>query len=302
LALIPLENFSTVWLPQGQWPDLLTFLCDRFPGIGRDRWVQRLRAGAVWDAHGHALALESPYRAGQHLHYLRAPENEPSVPFEAKVLFEDEMIVVADKPHFLPVTPGGDYLAQTLQSRLRKQLACPQLQVVHRLDRETAGLVLLVKDPAHRGPYQTLFEHRQVFKQYLAIAPLPPPDLVMPHRHASRLVASGQFFLQKEEVGVPNSETELFVSRELPNRRALFTLIPYTGKKHQLRVHMASIGCPIEGDRFYPVAKEPAPLNFTAPLQLLAQRLQFKDPFTQTHRSFQTQRQLDGVNSPSDPK
>lgn len=257
-------------------------------------------AGAVQDVHGRELGPESPFVAGQHLRYQRAPIEEPTVPFEAHVLFEDECIVVADKPHFLPVTPGGNYFTQTLQARLRRQLASPDLQVVHRLDRETAGLVLLVKHLAHRGAYQTLFEHRQVDKRYLAIARRPPANLALPHHHESRLVASGQFFLQKEEAGQPNSETDILLNRELPGGRALFTLIPRTGRKHQLRVHMASIGCPIEGDRFYPVAKDPAPLDFSAPLQLLAQTLEFKDPLTQVPRSFQTQRVLVGVNSPPD--
>ena len=257
-------------------------------------------AGTVQDLQGQQLGPDSPYLAGQHLRYQRAPVEEPEIPFEAHILFEDETIVVADKPHFLPVTPGGNYFTQTLQARLRRQLECPDLQVVHRLDRETAGLVLLVKHLAHRGNYQTLFEHRQVFKSYLAVANLPPPSLVLPHHHESRLVASGQFFLQKEAAGPPNSETEIFLNGELPKGRALYTLIPRTGRKHQLRVHMASIGCGIEGDRFYPVAKDQEPLDFTAPLQLLAQTLEFKDPLTHLPRSFQTQRSLDGVNSPPD--
>lgn len=277
---------------------MLAFLTDHFPRISPDEWLLRLRQGAVQDSAGCQLAPDAPYRALQHLHYRRAPVNEPEVPFEALVLYEDERIVVADKPHFLPVTPGGAYLSNTLQNRLRRQLGCPQLQAAHRLDRETAGLVLLVKSPEHRKLYQALFAQQQVFKRYLAIAPLAAESFVFPLRHESRLEASGQFFLQQEIVGTPNSLTEIALRQSLPGARGLYELIPHTGKKHQLRVHMAAIGCPIEGDRFYPVAQAQNLTDYSNPLQLLAQELRFMDPISGASKAFYTQRVLDGIKLP----
>lgn len=243
-----------------------------------------------------AVSPDGHYAIDGTLFYVRQPEAEPPVPFEPHVVFENETIVVADKPHFLPVAPVGPFVHNTLQSRLRQRLGLPFLQVAHRLDRETAGLVLMVKHPQHRGAYQNLFAEQQVTKHYLATSENAGLDLQFPIRRESRIQDSGQFFLQTEVAGPPNATTRIERIGPLSNGHTLYQLTPTTGRKHQLRVHMNALGCPLVGDRFYPCALPQELTDFDLPLQLLAAVLAFPDPLTgQTHR-FETTLQLDGVN------
>lgn len=284
---------SKVWLPEGSWPTVLSFLEERFPGVSSQTWGDRLQRGEVQEVDGPAIALDQPYLPHRHLVYFREVTNEPVVPFAEHIIFEDDWLVVADKPHFLPVTPGGSFVTQTLQHRLQTRYNNTDLQVIHRIDRETAGLVVLVKQPRHRAIYQQLFADRAVTKQYKAIAKAPPEHFTFPFQHLSRLADSGRFFLQTEVPGKANSETTVDLLDRLPDGSALYLLGPITGKKHQLRVHMASLGLPIVGDAYYP---DPLPQDlqdFSKPLQLLAWRLAFIDPIIGVQREFFSRRQLD---------
>jgi tRNA pseudouridine32 synthase/23S rRNA pseudouridine746 synthase len=203
---------------------------------------------------------------------------------------------VVDQPHFLPVTPGGRYLHETLLVRLKKKLGLDTLVPIHRIDRETAGLVLFSISPASRDAYQALFRLREVHKHYEAIAPW-RADLSLPRTHTSRMVegAAGEpFFKMFDAPGTPNAETHI----ELLEQRgvlARYRLSPVTGRKHQLRLHLAALGIPILNDLFYPVVRHSrdAADDYTQPLQLLAQRLQFTDPLSGQPRQFQSQRRLD---------
>src|SRR5699024_7677168 len=105
--------------------------------------------------------------------YYRTLPAEPVLPVTEEVLYEDEHLVVADKPHFLPTTPAGRYVQQSLLVRLRNSLGLDELTPIHRLDRGTAGLVLFAKQAATRGQYQRMFENQQVSKTYECISPLP---------------------------------------------------------------------------------------------------------------------------------
>ncbi len=291
---------SKVWVPNGNWPTVLDFLASQFAHISRQEWQSRLDQGLVrcLNQHQNSRLLNAldpcPYQT--HIEYFRQLQQEPAVPFEAAIIFENEYIVVADKPHFLPVTPVGSFIENTLQSRLQKQLACPMLQVVHRLDRETAGLVLLVKKPQYRNTYQALFREQTIHKVYEAVAPY-RHDLIYPLLHQSYLASSGQFFLQTESIAPSNgpkfnSSTLIEVKQVLSQNKALYRLTPSTGKKHQLRVHMASLGIGIEGDQFYPVAKSQNLTDFSQPLQLLAQSLTFTDPISGQNFNFVSQQNL----------
>ncbi len=296
---------SKVWVPQGEWPTVLDFLSIQFAHISRQEWLNRLEQGLVsgLDQHQKSYLLSAldpcPYQT--HIEYFRQLQQEPAVPFEAAIIFENEHIVVADKPHFLPVTPVGSFIENTLQSRLQKQLACPTLQVVHRLDRETAGLVLLVKKPEHRNTYQALFREQTIHKVYEAVARF-RDDLTYPYLHQSYLSSSGQFFLQTETLAPAdgptfNSSSLIEVKRVLSQNKALYSLAPSTGKKHQLRVHMASLGMAIDGDQFYPVAKSQNLTDFSQPLQLLARSLQFTDPISGQACYFLSQQNLALANT-----
>jgi tRNA pseudouridine32 synthase/23S rRNA pseudouridine746 synthase len=189
-------------------------------------------------------------------------------------------LLVADKPHFMPVTPSGRYVQQSLLVQLKRQTGCADLVPLHRIDRETAGLVLLGKRLQERDAYHALFRDHQIHKTYLAVA-AHAPHLKLPLVHTSRLVPGEPFFRTQEVPGPANSETRIALLHT-DGLRALYTLEPISGKRHQLRVHMNALGIPIEGDLFYPtVLRGPdAPEDFSQPLQLLAQSVRFTDPIT----------------------
>jgi tRNA pseudouridine32 synthase / 23S rRNA pseudouridine746 synthase len=284
---------SYAWLPQGEWPHLFAWLLQRFPHVGEDVLRQRLERGEIVDEEGRALTAMSPYRAGARIWYYREVPDEPRVPFDAVVLHRDEHLLVVDKPHFLATVPGGRHLRETLLSRLRHELDLPELTPIHRLDRETAGIVLFCLHAPSRGAYQQLFAERIVEKTYEAIAPF-RADLVLPCVHKSRLAESSgdgqRFFTMQEVPGVANSETRIDLL-ERRGEQARYRLRPRTGRKHQLRVHMAALGIPICNDPWYPVVQADQD-DFAHALQLLAREIAFTDPLTGQPRQFRSQREL----------
>lgn len=285
---------STLHLPAGPWSTVLDCLCARFPAVPRETWLQRLARGRVLDAEGKPLDASTPHREGLRVHYFREVEAETPIPFEERILHVDEHLVVADKPHFLPVTPSGQYVEQTLLARLARRLDNPLLVPLHRIDRPTAGLVLFSANPASRAAYQALFRERRMHKRYEAIAP-PLPQLDFPHVRRSRLVDGEPFILMREAEGAINSETriEVLERREHWWRYALY---PVSGKRHQLRVHMAALGAALRNDPLYPQLlpeEQRRSDDYSRPLQLLARHLAFDDPLTGRPRQFDSQLQLD---------
>lgn len=278
-------------LPNGKWPDLLSFLVERFPHIDVAEWQARLARGDLVNQDGQPFAVDSPYPARQMLWYYREVPNEPPVPFREKILFRDERLVVADKPHFLASIPTGNHLRETLLTRLRAALNLPELTPIHRLDRATAGLMLFCADPAYRHAYQTLFARREVKKQYHAIAPY-RPDLVLPCTHVSRIEERPDLFTMHEVPGSPNSET-LIELLEIRGAWAKYRLWPHSGKKHQLRAHLAALQIPIRNDPWYPEFMRGAEDDFEHPLQLLAKSIEFTDPVSGKKRRFESEKELD---------
>lgn len=273
----------------GRWATVRDFLVERIPKLAADRIDEMLRAGR-FVTHDGPLALESPYRPGGFVWFHRDVAPETPVPFELEVLHRDEEILVVDKPHFLATTPRGGHITETALVRLRRQLDLPDLSPAHRLDRATAGVVLFVVDPALRGAYQTLFHDRRVDKTYEAIAGY-DPDLALPRTVRSRIVKHRGVLAAVEEPGAPNAETRV----ELLERRgdlARYRLHPRTGRTHQLRVHLNSLGLPIVGDDLYPEVRATSPDDFTHPLRLLARSLEFPDPRTGEPRHFHSHRTL----------
>ncbi len=277
-----------------RWPRVIDFLDERLPTVGRHLWAHRLATGAVLDETGHAVPLDAPYRGNTRLYYYRALPHETVVPFEAKVVYQDAHLVVADKPHFLPVIPGGRFVQQTLLVRLQRQLNLPQLAPLHRIDRETAGLVLFAVNPAERGAYHALFSGRSVHKTYEAIARI-TDAMPWPHTRSSRIVEHpSDFYRMTEVAGEPNSETRI---NELERRGAWarYALEPVTGKRHQLRVHMNALGLHIMGDQLYPTVLHGPDdeEDFSEPLRLLAKGMAFTDPVTGEARRFESGLSLD---------
>lgn len=282
---------SFAWLPHGRWATLGDYLAFRFPMVSEDSWRVRMGRGEVVDECARAVAYDDAFRGGACLWYYREREGETPIPFDEQVLFLNDELLVVDKPHFLPVTPGGRFLHETLLVRLKRKTGIDTLTPVHRLDRETAGVMLFSVNPATRSVWQSLFRFRQIDKVYEALAPY-REDLRLPIEVCSRIERDEQFFRVREVDGEPNAFSRI----ELLERRgdhALYRLFPSTGKMHQLRVHMNSLGIPILNDGFYPVALPCKGDDFSAPLKLLARSIRFTDPVTGDVREFCSQRQLD---------
>ena len=281
---------SCVGLPAGAWQTILDFLVERFPAINRNVWLQRMAENLVVDEFGVLVTAERPYPSHMRIYYYRAVEEEQRIPFDEVILYQDEHLIVADKPHFLPVTPSGHFLQETLLVRLKNRLGIDTLIPIHRIDRETAGLVLFSMQPTERNAYQALFRHRTVTKHYEAVAPW-RDDLTFPLTRKSRIVEGVPFFRQREIAGEPNSETQINVLAT-DGSLAKYALSPVTGKKHQLRVHMNALGLPILNDRMYPPVAVTPDDDYALPLQLLAKSIAFDDPVTGQKRYFQSQRVL----------
>lgn len=288
-------NPSQVWLPiandaSAPYTTVLAFLTARFLDVEAAVWLDRMVRGEVVTADGAAIGADSPYLSGAFVYYYREVPEEVRVPFEVAVLFEDDELVVVDKPHFLPVTPAGLYLQETVLVRLRRALNIDDLTPIHRLDRETAGVMLFSKNRATRGAYQHLFATRQVTKTYEAIAPT-RLDLAYPLTHRSRLVQGEQFFVMQSVAGEANSETTIELIEYL-GEFSRYRLMPLTGKKHQLRVHLSELGMPILNDDFYPVVAMQKAADFNKPLLLLAKHIEFTDPLSGLERRFSSRLSL----------
>lgn len=260
---------------------VLVELADRFG----ERAAAKVLAGEVVCADGRVVTATTVLPPGACVYLYRELPDEVPVPFDVPILYCDDNIVVADKPHFLATMPRGGHVAQTALVRLRRELDLPELSPAHRLDRLTAGVLVFTTRREVRGAYQTLFARGEVDKTYLAHAS--DVGIAFPLTVRSRIVKRRGCLQAVEEPGEPNAETR--IERD----GTLYRLTPRTGRTHQLRVHMASLGAPITGDPLYPEVIEVAPGDFSTPLRLLAHSLAFDDPFTGRRRRFTSERSLE---------
>jgi tRNA pseudouridine32 synthase/23S rRNA pseudouridine746 synthase len=281
---------SYMWVQDLEPGAALPYLLARFADVLESTWRSRMARGEVVDGAGVALAPDSMLRRGLRIWYYRELDDETPIPFDEQILYRDEHLLVVDKPHFLPTTPGGRFLHQSLLVRLKDKLGEQQLIPIHRLDRETAGVVLFSLREESRGAYQSLFQQRSVEKVYEALAG-PMAGRAFPFIHRSRMVEGTPFFRMEEAAGEPNSETLVDVI-EARGSQLLYRLQPRTGRKHQLRVHMAALGAPIQNDAFYPVALPERQDDFSHPLKLLARAIAFDDPLSGERRRFESVRTL----------
>jgi tRNA pseudouridine32 synthase/23S rRNA pseudouridine746 synthase len=277
---------SCQWLPAGPWKTVSDFFKDQYPHVDATTWNGRMAKGQVVDENGRRVDSKTAFRVGACIFYYREVENEKTIPFVEQVLYQDDHILVADKPHFLPVIPSGKFLRETLLVRLRKQRATEALVPIHRLDRETAGVVLFSLNPKTRGRYTSLFRNRQVRKVYEALAPT-LKNSSFPTTRRSRIVQGEPFFRMKETPGEANSETRISVISNLGSL-TLYQLLPLTGRKHQLRLHLAALGIPIINDKLYPAVTPADDSDFSRPLKLLAKSISFQDPLTGWQHYFES--------------
>lgn len=286
---------SRLYFPKGSWRYLIDFLIERFPHLPVPIIQERLRQGDMVDANGKPYHALSRYTAESWGWYYRKVEDEIKVPFSIDILYQDDVLVAVDKPHFLATTPGGRYLHETVLIRLRKQLNDFSISPIHRLDRDTAGVILLCKQARYRGAYQSLFQSRQVQKTYECIAPF-KEDICFPLLRESYIEKSASYFTMQERqpLGerVPNSATHIALIKH-NKEHGHYVLCPLSGKKHQLRVHMSGLGLAIYNDESYPfLLPYRDEGNFENPLQLLARSIAFTDPVTKEQRYFESNRQL----------
>ncbi|MBU1565208.1 MAG: pseudouridine synthase [Proteobacteria bacterium] len=284
---------SVVYLPDTgvPYPTLLVFLAERFPKIPQETWIERITAGKVLTEEGQPITLETTYLPDKRLFYYREVVEEPVIPFQEEILFHNEHLLVACKPPFLPVTPTGPYVRETLINRLKERTGNPFLSPINRIDRETSGLVLVSANKTSRGAYQKLFMDGQVRKTYLAIAYF-PEDLGRSHWLVENRIEEGEpWFRMRTCDGTVNARS-LIRLVQATKGQALFELDPLTGKKHQLRLHLSGLGCPIIHDRCYPILLEKKPDDFSRPLQLLSKKIEFQDPINGKEMVFEAMRTL----------
>lgn len=273
----------------------------------------RFNTGEVRLDDGTILSSDSPYMPGERIWYFRELADEPQLPSDMPVLYEDEHVLAIDKPHFLPTTPRGSYIAQTALTKLRVREQNPLLIPIHRLDRPTAGVLLFAKTVQARRPFQMMFQHRQASKTYRAVAPV-PSDVTAAEQALSTEGLQVRSHIQKirDQLQVqqlseqecaaqgvePNTLTTVKILRTFTpsaqavegwraepalNKKqewALYDLEPHTGKTHQLRAHLNLLGSPILGDVLYPQVLPDTPDRPEYPLQLLAYSLHFEHPIT----------------------
>lgn len=310
LILPRVEELPAELTPNGTAPATIAdYLITRFYPNDPQIIHARFNTGEVRLDDGTILTGDSPYMPGERIWYFRELADEPQLPSDMPVLYEDEHVLAIDKPHFLPTTPRGAYIAQTALTKLRVREQNPLLIPIHRLDRPTAGVLLFAKTVEARRPFQMMFQHRQVSKTYRAVAPVPADAAaaeqalsaeglqVRSHIQKIRDQLQVQQLSEQEcaAQGVePNTLTTVKILRTFtpsaqavegwraePNREwALYDLAPHTGKTHQLRAHLNMLSSPILGDVLYPQVLPDAPDRPEYPLQLLAYSLHFEHPIT----------------------
>ncbi|WP_252106375.1 MULTISPECIES: pseudouridine synthase [unclassified Halomonas] len=264
---------------------VLEYLLLAFPAINEATWRERMATGKVHRDDGSWITPASFFKPQLRVFYYREVASEPSIPFAEHTVYRDEHILVAYKPHFLPVTPVGRYVNECLQQRLRQSTGIETLQPVHRLDRVTAGLVLCSLNPETRPLYHQLFTSRQIHKTYQAIAEVDGATSWVGREWEvkNRIETSEQRFRMRIGEGDANSHSVIRCVQQT-DTQALFELHPVSGRRHQLRLHMQALGWPILNDRYYPVLQPLSPDDVTRPLQLLSKGFEFTDPVTNESR------------------
>jgi tRNA pseudouridine32 synthase/23S rRNA pseudouridine746 synthase len=284
---------SKVTMPNSgkPYPSILGFLYRRFPHLPQLSWEKRIGAGKVLDEDGRPITATTLYTPGKRIYYFREVEQEPVIPFGETILFQNDEILVACKPHFLPVTPGGPYVDECLLNRLRKRTGNHQLAPLHRIDRETAGIVLFSANSKTRGRYSELFLRGNIEKSYEAVAEYTQEPGASAWLVENRIVPGEPWFRMTTAPGKVNARSQIRLVAA-SGKTGRFQLEPVTGKTHQLRIHMSGLGFKILNDRYYPELQPEQADDFATPLQLIARMVRFHDPITGKEMEFRSTREL----------
>lgn len=293
----------------GPWPTIADHVAERFTHLDGERLRARFPRGDFVDITGTPVTGDEPLGSVEFIWYYREPPaREHDVPLDFDVLHHDDDLLVIDKPHFLPTTPGGSFLVHSALIQARRRFGNDDLVPIHRLDRATAGVLMFSARPETRGLYQSMFERREVRKVYRAVTEIPDAGLPSsPWEYRSHIrkfrdnirvqVIEGEepnAITRAEVIGV-GARAGAFASTGTGAPAAHVRLFPLTGQMHQLRVHLAAQGMGILGDRYYPDLFPLGDDDRDRPLQLLAEEVSFTDPRSASPRTFRSRRTLTAI-------
>ncbi len=294
----PLSAWEFLW-------HLISTQRHRHPEDNEQALEKRFHAGEVVRADATPLAPSTILVPGEDIYFYRTPAPERPVPYNISILFEDDHILVADKPPFMATMPRAQHITQTATVQLRRMTGNNELSPAHRLDRLTSGVLLLTKRREIRGAYQQLFADKKVTKTYHAIAAdvgVDAPTVWKSRIHKvpgdiqGHIVEGEVNAITHVEEVTPLTE-QVHTSLELVHGPqpplARYTLRPATGKTHQLRLHMFNAGAAILGDPLYPTIMPAWEENMEVPLRLLAHTITFMDPLSNKERNFSTRHNVE---------
>ncbi|HIK44877.1 MAG TPA: RluA family pseudouridine synthase [Leptolyngbyaceae cyanobacterium M65_K2018_010] len=284
---------------------VLDFLSQRYRHSSRAQWQERLEAGQIC-LNADPVGGEVYLQAGQVLAYHRPPWEEPAVPLDFQVRYEDEDLLVIAKPAGLPVLPGGNFLTHTLLHQIQRRYPQPSPVPVHRLGRGTSGLMVLARSPLARSALS-----RQLRESTAAASdPQAPPPIRKTYRALIGACDLPDQFTLTTPIGKIDHPVLGYIYGACPTGRPAFsegkvlhrtptsTLVEVTlrtGRPHQIRIHLAAAGYPLLGDPLYGVGGRPLPIaTASGPIPvpgdtgyyLHAYGLQFPHPRTQHPLAF----------------
>ena len=224
------------------------FLKRRIGRLSRTR-IQSIIETQVSLSDGRRARPASSVHAGDVILLNRPAPVEPPVPRDFQVLFEDEDVLVIDKPAGLPMHTTAKFWKNTLVAVLRERYPTEEMQIAHRLDRETSGVLLVARHHRAASWLKRAFARRAVSKSYLALVKGQPDDSGVIDLPIKLLDSPTHLMMGPARDGLP-AVTRYRVLQRLPGH-ALCEVIPETGRQHQIRVHFATLGFPIVGDKLY---------------------------------------------------
>jgi 23S rRNA pseudouridine1911/1915/1917 synthase len=227
------------------------FLKRRIGRLSRTR-IQGIIADQIFLADGRTARPALAVRAGETILLRRPAPNEPEVPRHFEILYEDDRVMVIDKPAGLPMHTTAKFWRNTLVALLRERYPDEQMEIAHRIDRETSGVLLIARDREAASFLTRAFARRDVDKTYLALVKGHPPDRGRIEQPLMLLDTPSHVMMGPagDAPGGLPAVTAFEVIRRLP-AHALCVAHPETGRQHQIRVHFSALGHPIVGDKLY---------------------------------------------------
>ena len=268
----------------------LDFLVAVLPQYPRETWLAECGVGNVRDASGLPISADRIVRSGERFVHVQPLVAEPDVNAAIRLLYEDDAIIVVDKPAPLPVHPCGRFNLNTLQEILRTVYAPQKPRPAHRLDANTTGVTVFTREARYAGYVQKQFEAGTVEKLYFARVAGHPAWNEFTCEAPIREVPGPAGARDVAEDGLP-ARTEFRVTRRLADGTAILEATPRTGRTNQIRVHLWHLGFPIVGDRTYQSGHAIGETQTLAagdpPLCLHAWRLSFIHPISKQRVSFE---------------